>query len=411
MSARRMALALTLGCAWPAAAEAQRAATREIVWPDPPAPTRIRYVGELRSEEDIGRKAGFLSRMKGKLAGTGGASYLSVSRPHDIHVVDGNRFFVSDGGIGKIVLFDAEAKSAKVIGESGEGRLYKPMGVGGDGSGTVYVADATGDRVVAFDREGEFVRFYGGKSMLLNPVDVAVDPARDRLFVVDSYLHQVVVFSIATGEIVGRLGRDEGDLARKQALYAGVWSGGAHGAGEPDDKDPNPTLPDSLSEEVYLSREPRDLVANRGVEDGEFRYPAFLAVAPDGTLYVSDQMNFRIQAFDADLNFLRKIGGQGVVPGAFARPKGVAVDRQGHLYVADSAFNNVQIFDTDGRLLLHFADGGTDEGEIFLPLGIEIDEANRIYIADRYNNRIQIFDFIPVRNGEYEVGENRASGS
>jgi DNA-binding beta-propeller fold protein YncE len=404
MTIRRLVLALTLLGALPPAASAQREASRDIVWPDPPAPTRIRYVGELRSEEDIGRKSGLLSRMRGKLAGTGGDSYVSVSRPHDVYVLDGTRFFVSDGGIGKIVLFDAEAKAARIIGESGEGRLYKPMGLGGDGQGTVFVADASGDRVVAFDGDGNFLRFYGGKNSLLNPVDVAADVPRDRLYVVDSYLHQVVVFSLSTGDIIGRLGRDEGDLARKQALYAGMWSGGAHGAGEPDEVS-LAALPDSVVEEVDLSREPRDLVANRGLGEGEFRYPAFLAVAPDGTLYVSDQMNFRIQAFDTDLNFVRTIGGQGVVPGAFARPKGVAVDQQGHLYVADAAFNNVQIFDGDGRLLLHFAQGGTDEGEIFLPLGIDIDASNRVYIADRYNDRIQVFEFVPVQEGEYETGD------
>jgi DNA-binding beta-propeller fold protein YncE len=404
MRTRRLLLVFVcLGTTLPTLVAGQRLASREIVWPEAPAPARIRYIGQLSSEEDIGRKSGFFSKMRGKLAGTGGDSYMSVNRPHDVYVLGGKRFFVSDGGIGKVVLFDGDSKSAKVLGQSGEGRLYKPMGIGGDGSGIVYVADASGDRVVAFDDQGEFLRLYGGKGMLLNPVDVAVDVDRDRLYVVDSYLHQVVVFSVASGEVVGRIGRDEGDLARKQAIFAGIWSGAAHGVGEPDDGNDDPSLPDSLvaQEEVDLSREPRDLVANRGVEAGEFRYPAFIAVAPDGTLYVSDQMNFRVQAFDPEGTFLRQIGGQGVVPGAFARPKGVAVDSQGHVYVADAAFNNVHIFDREGRLLLHFADGGTDEGQIFLPLGLDIDEMNRVYIADRYNDRIQVFEFLPIREGEY----------
>jgi DNA-binding beta-propeller fold protein YncE len=286
------------------------------------------------------------------------------------------------------------------------------MGVTGDGAGTVYVADASGDRVAVFDRDGEFVRFYGGKSTLRNPADVAVDTARDRLYAVDSYLHQVVVFSLATGDMVGKIGRAEGDLARKQSIFAGVWGGGAHGAGTPEEEEElEAAVPDSLAEEVDRTREPRDLVANRGAEEGEFRYPAFVAVGPDGTLYVSDQMNFRIQAFDPEGNFLHTVGGQGVVPGAFARPKGIAVDQQGHLYVADAAFNNVQIFNAEGRLMLHFGDPGTEEGQIFLPLGMHIDESNRIYIADRYNDRIQVFEFIPVADGEYEVRAEGGGGS
>ena len=54
-------LALTLATLVPIAGDlaAQRPATEELVWPLPPEAPRIRYVGQLKSEEDIGKKEGF----------------------------------------------------------------------------------------------------------------------------------------------------------------------------------------------------------------------------------------------------------------------------------------------------------------------------------------------------------------
>jgi DNA-binding beta-propeller fold protein YncE len=327
---------------------------------------------------------GFFARMKNSLAGTQ-SSVLGVQRPHDVYVDGGTRFFVSDGARGKVVLFNSDNQSATVIGEGGVGNLRKPMGVGGDGHGTAYVADASGSRVVAFDRDGQYKNAYGGEGILLNPADVAVDPERGHLYVVDSYLHQVVAFDVTTGEVLFRIGKDLDDLAAKREVLAGMWQGGIHGA-EAGEEVEGPTS--------HAGTVPRDLVGNRGSEPGEFRYPAFVATAPDGTVYVTDQMNFRIQAFDSEGNFLRQVGQIGRTPGSFSRPKGIGVDRQGHVYVADGLFNNVQVFDDQGQLLLVFGKIGVDEGEMYLPLGLEVDLENRIYVADRFNNRIQVFQFL-----------------
>ncbi len=156
--------------------------------------------------------------------------------------------------------------------------------------------------------------------------------------------------------------------------------------------------------------DPSDVWENRGAEPGEFRYPVSADVGPDGTLYVSDQMNFRVQAFDREGRFLRQFGGLGKMPGSFARPKGVAVDANGHIYVVDAAFNNVQVFNRDGSLLIVFGSLGHGEGEHWLPLGISVDESNRIYVADRFNNRTQVYEYLEPPSEDGESGSN-ATGS
>jgi DNA-binding beta-propeller fold protein YncE len=361
-----------------------RVAVTELIYPRPPDTARIRYEGWLRSDRDLGRKGSIFGAI-GRVLWGGEEEHTAINRPYDVYALDG-RIYVSDGVSGGIAVFDGIDKEVRVIGSMGPGQLMKPMGLGGDGTGRVYVADPTADRVVVFGPDGEYETALGGANVLLNPVDVAVDRARDRIYVVDSHLHQVVVFNMA-GEVVGRLGADNEDVGEKRARLleysqqASVVEAGAVA-------DSTAVHPPSK----YLP-EPSDLMRNRSGDPGEFKFPSHAAVGPDGTLYVSDAMNFRIQLFDPAGSFIRAFGALGDVAGTFSRPKGVSVDSDGHVYVADAAFNNVQIFDSEGRLLLVFGSLGAGDGQLWMPLGMHIDK-DWIYVTDRFNDRIQIFRYL-----------------
>jgi len=378
------AIVILLGATLPA--DAQRVEpsadsdAADLVWPLPPEAPRVRYVGELRSQQNIGKaRTSFLTRVKRLLVGSDPKDAQAVNRPFDMHTDGQGRVYVSNGSLGSIFVFDPEARETRILRPTGSASLAKPMGLDGDAAGLLYVADPVRRRVIAMTASGEFVQAYGGRDLLLNPTDVAVSPDRERVYVADSYLHQVVIFDRSSGALIRRVGRNEGDLAAKTAGKRG-------GSAEHN------TTPTAVSN--AHGGEPSDLVTNRGVNPGEFRYPAFIDVGPDGTVYVSDGLNFRIQALDVDGNHLLTFGGLGDTPGSFARPKGVGVDKNGHIYVVDAAFNNVQVFDRDGRLLLAFGELGSNRGQLWIPLGITIDDSGRLYVADRYNNRIQVFELI-----------------
>ena len=194
-----------------ATAAAQRPATGTLTWPVLPEAPRIRYVGSLSSERDIGRTESFFGKLRAALAGGPRQGVIAIERPFDTHVVDGRRFYVTNGALRAVLVFDRDRKRAQALGEDVPGGLLKPMGLGGDAHGTVFVADAGLRRVVAFAPDGRFRRAIGGPSLLLNPVDVAADPSGDRLYVVDSYLHQVLVFD-SSGALLTRIGRDAGSL-------------------------------------------------------------------------------------------------------------------------------------------------------------------------------------------------------
>ena len=83
-----------------------------------------------------------------------------------------------------------------------------------------------------------------------------------------------------------------------------------------------------------------------GVGEGQFRNPRGVAVASDGSVYVSDSGNKRIQKFASEGVFITQWGAYGTGDKEFGYPTGVAVAPDGNVYVADSHNNRIQKFST-----------------------------------------------------------------
>ncbi len=83
-----------------------------------------------------------------------------------------------------------------------------------------------------------------------------------------------------------------------------------------------------------------------------FNLPTDIAVADDGTFYVSDGYgNSRVVKFSSTGKYIKAWGSLGNQPGKFIIPHGIAIDNNSILYVADRQNNRVQSFDTSGRFL------------------------------------------------------------
>lgn len=133
---------------------------------------------------------------------------------------------------------------------------------------------------------------------------------------------------------------------------------------------------------------------------GTFNEPWGVAVAADGTVYVADTWNHRIQRFTADGRFLTSWGvfGQGETPESFYGPRGLAVDSKGRVYVTDTGNKRVVVFDANGKFITQFGLAGFGPGEFDEPVGIAIDKNGVVYVADTWNQRIQVFLPVDVEN-------------
>ena len=128
-----------------------------------------------------------------------------------------------------------------------------------------------------------------------------------------------------------------------------------------------------------------------GSGDGQFQIPYDITIDTSGNLYVADTGNDRIQKFSANGQYLSQFGTQGTGDGQFNQPFGIAIDTSGNLYVADAFNNRIQKFSASGQYLSQFGTQGTGDGQFNQPYGITADTSGNLYVADTNNNRIQKF--------------------
>ena len=134
------------------------------------------------------------------------------------------------------------------------------------------------------------------------------------------------------------------------------------------------------------------------INPGNFLFPQRIAEGNDGSVYVTDLGNSRIQVFDDSGNFTKAWGINGSDPGEFNSPQGIAVS-ENFVFVSDNKLNKIQKFDLDGNFVLQWGTTGKSNGEFKSPRGLFIDN-DSLFVADTGNNRVQKFTF----DGEYVSG-------
>ncbi|MFQ5634051.1 MAG: NHL repeat-containing protein [Gammaproteobacteria bacterium] len=267
-----------------------------------------------------------------------------LSLPTDVSVGDSGRVYVVDSGNDRVAVFSERGGRMETFSGPGRGsgRLLDPVGIGIGGNGDVYVADKGNARISVFSSDGVFRKLIPlfADGVPVAPVDVAVMPDGPALVVTGNSNHRVMVFDIDGG-------------------FVRAWGGS-------------------------------------GINDGEFRYPATVAVDDDALIYVVDVLNTRVQRFSRRGQFQVQLGRWGVRPGQLFRPKGVAVDRARRVYVSDSYLGVVQVFDAESRFL-HVLGRDAVPLRWSAPAGMDVDAEYRLFVAEMMANKVSVYS---LRSGE-----------
>ena len=126
--------------------------------------------------------------------------------------------------------------------------------------------------------------------------------------------------------------------------------------------------------------------------EGAFSYPADVAVASNGNIYVIDSNQDKVQVFDSNYNLLFAFGSIGYGNGQFITPYAIAVDANNNVYVLDYSRDDVQVFDSSGTFLFKFGSTGIGNGQFYYPFDIVVGSNGNIYVTDNRRDDVQVFD-------------------
>jgi DNA-binding beta-propeller fold protein YncE len=170
--------------------------------------------------------------------------------------------------------------------------------------------------------------------------------------------------------------------------------------------EPHPLGPNWTATTTVLAGDGRVGLKDGPAGDSRFSDPFGVAIAPDGTVYVSDAGDApAIRAISRD-GSVRTIAGStrgfadGEGPAArFDTPSAIAIDAHGTLFVADTGNNAIRRIDPNGVVttvagdtVRGYRDGPGPSARFDGPVGVAIDRDGRIIVADTYNDRIRVVE-------------------
>lgn len=277
---------------------------------------------------------------------------------------------------------------------SGPGQLNDPTGIAVTDS-EVFVSDARNGRIQVFDHEGLFRREFGTEGNYVGelgrPMNLTIH--NEKLYVPEYMNDRIQVFSLAGEplEVIGAAGEEPGHFNAP---------GGVAVADNGD-----LFVADFYNHRVQHLRADGSFVKQWGTTGetgkgaGEFTYPTDVTFADDGTLLVADGYGNRVQAFDAGGDFLHKWGGPfalglyGPFKGWITTATSIAVGPEGSVFVDDFYNDRIQKFAADGEYLTAFGSEPENPGHTAMAVAIESD--GTVWSVNFADNRVEKWE--PVK--------------
>ncbi len=262
------------------------------------------------------------------------------------------------------------------------GQFRSPSSVRFDSFGSLLVADTGNNRVQKFDRSGRFIMEFGALGSSEGGLNKPTDCVENSLFVyvVDSVNERIVQYD-SEGRFVSVCLTREG-LAGRASRFRPTRVGFSRSGY---------VFVNDLETDALLvfSRfwEPISIVGGFGAGEGRFHQPGGIAFGEDGTIFVCDTGNKRLQLLGSVGSYLREVN---VCAGqAGCQPADVAVGPEGSVYVVDSGLRRVLVLWPDGRFRCEIT--GTPAGRFVQPLSVAVSAKGSLYVLDSGAERVDVF--------------------
>ncbi len=270
--------------------------------------------------------------------------------PQGVAVGPDGTIWATTQGQNRVVGFNPDGTLAAMLyqGPAGDAKypnsLSYPTAVAVDGAGLIYVADTPKSRVWVLNRDNQIVR------SIFVPTPSALAVSKDRL-----------VVGSASGFVI-----------------------------------------------MTPEGEPIKVIGKQGKGLDEFQGVRGVAIAADGTIFVVDQYNNRVSAYDTNgkRKWIVSTGNAGndkqlsmsivasasSAPANMQIPAGMTIDGAGRLLIVDPFGFDITALDAkDGKLIAKYGTPGTVDGQFVYPSDIAYDAARDWFaVTDTQNARVQI---------------------
>ena len=257
----------------------------------------------------------------------------------------------------------------KVVGEldlKGE-TVQSPSGIAVNSKGLIAVADCDGQCILLFDREGNYLRKFGGTDIGQLGTPSCLTFINDsEILVADQINHCIQQFNVHTGEVMeafGKVGEGENPISVSM------------------DSDGRVVVTDCVNSKIQVFTKEGEPVLS-------FRtsFPT-KCISHQNTFIVSNSNNQCIKIFNSSGKFLRKIGAQGKGEGKLDWPRGFCIIRSGNQH-------NILVCDFNNQRIVQFTMEGFFTGKTVAklqgPVGIATTPDGRILVSDTSAKKIYI---------------------
>ncbi|MBF0282476.1 MAG: cellulase family glycosylhydrolase, partial [Zetaproteobacteria bacterium] len=304
---------------------------------------------------------------------TAGNSYVSDPINHTIIRIDPTNATTTVVGTAGIAGFGGDGAAASLA------QLNTPLGIALDAAGNLYIADSGNHCIRKVDTLTQTITTVAGTggvasinptltngdgtlatlATLNTPEGLDIDN-NGNIYIADTWNHKIRLVNAATGIISTVAGNGNqgfgGDLG-------------------------NPTL-------------------------AQLNAPRDIAIATNGNLYISDELNHRIRLVSQGV--IMTYAGNGT-PGTLGdggdatmaqlfSPAGIDIDDNGRIYFADDTSNRIRMIDTnniitslagDGTAGFSGDGGDSTRAQLWFPLDVAVNANHAVWIADNANNAIR----------------------
>jgi DNA-binding beta-propeller fold protein YncE len=211
---------------------------------------------------------------------------------------------------------------------------------------------------------------------------IAYDPNDNTIYVVDTDNQSIKKYNLSGTFIcdVGVFGTGLGQFNEPQGISVA----------------PNGTVyvADSLNQRVQVfspnSCTPTSTFGSKGTGPGQFEFLRTVTYDPtDGSLWTADQILGEVEHFSGTGQYLGSFGSSGTGTNQFSQPSDIVLDGN-YVLVSDTATHQIKIWTKQGVFLKAYGGFGTALGKFEGPYGMAFAPNGNLYVMEQQNDRIQI---------------------